>query len=549
MPKSTVFSLVLGTTILAIGFYPLALLRIQMPSETFTATTTDGVQIVYDTTVRSDASADAPTAILLHGFAGNRIMMKMIAYALADKGLTCVSVDLRGHGSSEGNMGGLDQFSNDVKEVIQSLQVKGVGNTSRIVLIGHSMGGGVALTLGSQLPTAVATIGVAPVSSPDWVNTTVPRNLLLIVSTGDAVIDFATVEQTFYESVNGTLAFGEPHDVDGTMRELFVVEGPDHLNILYNALVIDEIVRWTTRYVLGLEQSLTVSPVMISAAVYVSLVGGTMVILSALALTRKKKWQERRKTEAKRRSDRKTLLRIGFTGFLLAGIFGSLIGIGISLSLQAMTPLFFTNFITALFLGNSTAFGFLARAELKRSSKDFSYLKFIKGSISKPSLIADAILGSIGAIAFLVLFSQTLGQNTTSTFSTASPRLVSLPLYLVLFSFVFMFYESFFKGLARPMIGDGVKRMVYSVLFELAVLLSSFLLELAVVTTILSLYMPFIGLDFFVLGLNLVIISLVTSITSAEVFYELTDGWIAQIIVSALIFATLATVLSPSLLF
>jgi len=60
--------------------------------------------------------------------------------------------------------------------------------------------------------------------------------------------------------------------------------------------------------------------------------------------------------------------------------------------------------------------------------------------------------------------------------------------------------------------------------------------------------MPFISLDFFVLGLNLVIVSLVTSIASAEVFYEMTGGWIAQIIISALVFATLATVSSPSLI-
>jgi len=475
-------------------------------------------------------------------------MMRMIAYALADKGLTCVSVDLRGHGSSEGNMGGLVQFSNDVKQVIQSLQAMSIGNASRVVLIGHSMGGGVALILGSELSSAVATIGVAPVSSPEWVNTKVPRNLLLIASTGDAVIDFASVEQTFYESVNGTLAVGEPHDINGTMRELFVVDGLDHLNILYDSSVIGEVVKWTTSHVLGAEQSLTISPAIINVAAYVSLTGGTITILSALALTHKKTWQQERKLVAKRRSDRKALFRVGLIGLLMAGIFGSFIGIGISLSLLALTPLFFTNFMTALFLGNSIALGFLARAELKRSDKDFSYLKFVKESIMKPSLALDASRGIIGAIAFLVLFSQTLGENTTSTFSTASTRLVSLPLYTVLFMLVFMFYESFFKGLTRPMMGNSSRRIVHSVLFELVVILSSFLLELAVVAAILSSYMPFISLDFFVLGLNLVIVSLVTSIASAEVFYEMTGGWIAQIIIGALIFATLATVSSPSLI-
>jgi len=104
MLRGTILLLVSGAIILALGFYPLALLRIQMPSETIAATTTDGLSMAYDITKRPDASTDAPIAVLLHGFAGNRIMMRMIAYALAEKGFTCVSVDLRGHGSSGGNM-------------------------------------------------------------------------------------------------------------------------------------------------------------------------------------------------------------------------------------------------------------------------------------------------------------------------------------------------------------------------------------------------------------------------------------------------------------
>jgi alpha/beta superfamily hydrolase len=507
----------------------------------------DDVQLTYDVTMRTDTSMGAPVAILLHGFSGNRIMMRTIALALADKGFICASVDLRGHGSSEGIMGGLDDFSIDVKAVIQSLQVKGIGDTSRLVLIGHSMGGGVILKLGSQLTSAEATIGVAPVSSPDWVNNTIPRNLLLIISTGDTVINSTTVKQTFYKSVDGTLAFNDPHDINGTMRELFVVDGPDHLNILYNSLVIGEIVKWATSYVLGAEQSLSISPDLINVAAYVSLIGGTVSIISALSLAHGKIWQEKRKLAASRQTYRKALLKVGFLAILLAGGFGSLVAIVVTFVLGLATPLFFTNFITALFLGNSIVFGLFARTKLGSSDKGFSYFKLIKESIRKPSLKVDASLGIIGALAFMTLLSVTLGGSTTSTFSTASMRIISLPLYTLLFAFVFVFYESFFKGFARPMMGDGVKRIVYSVLFELAVLFFTYLLELVAITTILSLFMPFISLGFFVLGINLVLIPLVISIVSAEVFYERAGGWISQIIMSSLIFATLSIVFSPAL--
>ena len=549
MSKNVMVLLALGTIIFALSFSPLALVSLQTPTKTFTTITVDSVQITYDVIMRSGTSMDAPIAMLLHGFSGNRIMMRMIALALADKGFICASVDLRGHGSSEGVMGGLDDFSTDVKAVIQSLQAKGIGDTSRIVLIGHSMGGGVILNLGSQLESAVAAIGIAPVSSPEWVNISIPRNLLLIISTGDTVINATSVKQTFYKAVNGTLAFNEPHNINGTERELFVTEGSDHLNILYDELVIGEIVKWATSYVFGGEQSLTISPNLINVAVYVSLASGTMMILSALSLAHRKIWRKTRKLEANWEMNRKALLTIGFTAILLAGIFGSLIAVVSSFALMWVTPLFFTNFIAGLFLGQSVIIGLLARTKLKHSNKEFSYFRFVKESIKKPPLKVDASLGIIGAAAFMVLFSLTLGSNTTSTYSTASTRLISLPLYTLVFVFVFVFYESFFKGVARPMIGGSLKRMVYSMFFEFIVLSLTFILELAVMVTILSLFMPFIRLDFFMLGLPLLLIPLLISILSAEVFYERMGGWITQIIMSALIFATLIIVFSPTLRF
>ena len=470
MFRKGIVLLILGTIIFTLGLTPPVLTSLQTPTKTFTATTIDGIQIIYDVIMRPGTSTDAPITILLHGFAGNRIMMRMIALALADKGFICALVDLRGHGSSEGIMGELDNFSNDVKAVIQSLHAKGIGDTSRIALIGHSIGGGVILNLGSQLASIVSTIGVAPVSSPEWVNTTMPRNMLLIISTGDAVIDSTIVKETFYKSVNGTLGFNESHNINGAERELFVVEGSDHLNILYNELVIGEIVKWSTSYVFGAEQSLTINPNLIHVSAHISLTGGTLMILSILSLAHGKIWQKKRRSKARWETDQKALLKIGLTAILLAGFFSPFLAIVLTFALGAVTPLFFTNFITALFLGNSIMLGLLARTKLKHSNKEFSYFRFVKESIKKPSLRVNASLGTIGAAAFIVLFSLTLGSNTTSTFSTASIRLLSLPLYTLIFVFIFIFYESFFKGFIRPMIGDGIKRMAYSIFFELVVL-------------------------------------------------------------------------------
>lgn len=550
MNRKTAIILIVGVIIFAAGQTPLVLVNAQNPTQSYTATSSDGTQIAYDVTIKPGTPMNAPVAILIHGFAGNRITMRMMAFALADKGFICASIDLRGHGSSEGIMTTTGSFVNDVNAVIAGLHASGTGNTSRLLLIGHSMGGGVVLTLGTQLTSVAAIIGVAPMSSPSWVNTTTPKNLLLVMSTGDAVINATTVTQTFYKSINGT---GNPNTVynpAGTNRELFVVEGPDHLSILYNTAVIAQIVKWATSYVLGADQPLGISPDIIYIAVYISIAGGIIVIISALALAHERLWPRRMKPEAPDKTDTKGLVILGVMAILLAGILGSVVAVMMTFVLVLATPLFMSNFLTGIFLGNSIILGILAMIKLRHSKKGFSYLRFLKGSIIRPSIKIDLAFGIVGAIAFMALLATTFGGNTTSTFSTASIRLISLPLYALIFALIFMFYESFFKAVARPLMGDGGKRMVHSVIFELIVLLTAFFVQLIVITTLLSLMMPSMGIGSLILGLGVQIVLLVLiptaiGVVSAELFYEKTGGWLVQILVVALLFATLTVVFSP----
>jgi dienelactone hydrolase len=550
MNKNITIMLVVGVIIFAAGLTPLGLVNAQSPTQSFTTTSSDGTQIAYDVTVKPGTPMNAPVAILIHGFSGNRIMMRMIAFALADKGFVCASIDLRGHGTSEGIMTTIDSFVSDVDAVIAALHASGTGNTSRLLLIGHSMGGGVVLTLGTQLTSIAAIIGVAPMSSPSWVNTTTPRNLLLVISTGDTVVNATTVKQTFYTSINMTGTPNTLYDIGGNKRELFVVDGPDHLSILYNTAVISQIVKWATNYVLGAEQSLTISPDVIYVAVYISIAGGVIMITSALALAHERVWRQKRKSEAPNKTDTKGLLLLGGVAILLAGFLGSVVAVIITFILVLVTPLFMSNFLTGIFLGNSIILGILAMIKLRHSNKGFSYLKFLKESIIRPSIKIDISFGVVGAIAFMTLLATTMGGNTTLTFSTASVRLISLPLYALIFAVIFMFYESFFKAVARPLMADGIKRMVHSVIFELVVLLAAFLIQLVVITTLLSLMMPSMGIGHLTLGLGvqmvlLVLVPTTIGVVSAELFYEKTGGWLTQILIGALLFATLTVVFSP----
>ena len=532
--------LILGTIIFTTGFLPLLLVNNEMPTQTFKTDTEDGVQIIFDVTAKPDTTEKSPVAILLHGFSGNRKMMKLIAFSLADKGFVSVSVDLRGHGDSGGFMTNSSNFEKDVEAVIQALEKRKIGNTSEIVLIGHSMGGRVAIGVGSKLETVLATIGVAPAVSPEMVNTSTPRNLLLIISKGDTVIQNEEVTATFYKSINSTGEPGKVYDINGTKRLLFVDDKSNHLTILYQNAIMNEIVKWATGTVFDEEQLITINPGLIIVAVFTSVIGGLSIIAFAVVIVYDLFGIRGEKHENSYDSDWKNFLKVGIQAIVLAGIVGSLITAIVTIALIQISPLFLTNSIAAIFLGNAIVFAYFAKKALKGYKQELSYSKLIKQSLRKKSISEGIFLGIIVAIILLGLLYITVGNHLTLTFSTSSLRLLYLPLYIVIYGVVFLFYESFFKGILRPIIRNGFQMAFLSPILEFTVISLSVLLQFLLLGTILQ---QNIGL--FLVGLNLIIGFLALTIILSDFFYKTTGGWIVQIIINAVLFATVSLVSSP----
>lgn len=87
------------------------------------------------------------TIVLLHGVLSSAAKMMAPAQMLREAASADVlAVDLRGHGKSEGtpgDVGRIDQYAEDVAEIISQLRKD--DPKARIILAGHSMGGGIAL--------------------------------------------------------------------------------------------------------------------------------------------------------------------------------------------------------------------------------------------------------------------------------------------------------------------------------------------------------------------------------------------------------------------
>jgi alpha-beta hydrolase superfamily lysophospholipase len=87
------------------------------------------------------------TILLLHGILSSSFTMNRMAGMLrAATKAQIISIDIRGHGGSEGNPGDvdyIDQYADDLADLITTVKKQNPGG--RIIIAAHSMGGGIAL--------------------------------------------------------------------------------------------------------------------------------------------------------------------------------------------------------------------------------------------------------------------------------------------------------------------------------------------------------------------------------------------------------------------
>lgn len=109
--------------------------------------------------LHSQVLGEGQPLVILHGFLGMGDNWKTLSKAYADKGYEVHLVDLRNHGKSPHS----DNFSYEVmaKDVVGYFNDKGL---KKAILIGHSMGGKVAMYFASQNPDLLTHLIVVDIS-------------------------------------------------------------------------------------------------------------------------------------------------------------------------------------------------------------------------------------------------------------------------------------------------------------------------------------------------------------------------------------------------
>ncbi len=122
--------------------------------ENFALTSRGGLVIEgYATAKPSD---DAPTLLIVHGYAEHMGRYAHVMQWAAQRGWHACGVDLRGHGRSEGHRAHVDRFEEYLDDVGALLDWHEARGGATPWVLGHSMGGLVAVHLGLNAPRRVA---------------------------------------------------------------------------------------------------------------------------------------------------------------------------------------------------------------------------------------------------------------------------------------------------------------------------------------------------------------------------------------------------------
>lgn len=190
-----------------------------------------------------------PVALLMHGFASDRLGLSGLARKLAESGYGVLTVDVQGHGENRnpyrrsGATG--DSFYADLSAAVDYLRASPHVDGSRIVVMGHSMGAEASLdyaTRDSGIDGAVMISGGWRLEGPYR-----PPNALFVLASADPgfirdrsarlAARIAAVPEIELSRTYGRAP-------EGTAVRAVEVPDTDHMSILWSDAAAREIVAW-----------------------------------------------------------------------------------------------------------------------------------------------------------------------------------------------------------------------------------------------------------------------------------------------------------------
>ena len=549
------------TTILVLALLFLAsftnLLKVQsnIALETHSVETIDNVKIVFDIYFKHGTDkTKTPIILLVHGFSANRKTMKTMALEFTKNGFISVCLDLRGHGDSEGYLVGwptnqtkllrYEYFEKDINAVLDYMKNNGY-NTSRIVMIGHSMGGATVLYYASKHDNVIATIPIAPGIVPDGtVNTSYPRNLLIISSKKDRLVPITYVQQLLEEAIGHP---GEPnklYNISGNLRMLYLDDDSSHMSEALDQDIIRASLNWVHMITgFGDNKYHDVADTLKWNSL-IAMFSGVLLFYSILPYILKSWGVETKVTKKKRFKGKIYAINYSLM-IILSPLIGGFISTILAYLLLVLSKLVIADMITALLLGSSigqfTAF-YIAKNYILKD--DATIKDKIKALLKKEDYKLLFKLTLIYGFIVLAIPYMTLGLNITLTFTTSKTHFLYLPALLPFIFLAFFLDEILFRYYLRPRFASRILTITVSAV--LYTIIRGFTLALSIVTfsIINGASLPFMMIGFWVIFTAVPI----TAITS-EFIREYTGNILTQTIINTVMISLLTITFTPAIMF
>jgi len=211
----------------------------------------------------ASSATPQPAVVLAHGISGAKQFLSGIALELARNGIVALTIDLLGHGGSDGKVAdGQEDPTFGTLAAVRYLEARTFVNSSRVGLAGHSLGAGAARAAAVVHGAIRATVligggfgSTVADSSYGTVNSTFPENLLVAIGKYDVLFNLDALRKEVLPPVFGTsevvsdTIYGSI--LNGNARKL-ITPATTHLFEPIDPIVTSEAVQW---FVSALEPS------------------------------------------------------------------------------------------------------------------------------------------------------------------------------------------------------------------------------------------------------------------------------------------------------
>ncbi len=208
----------------------------------FKATDGSNIHSTLQRPIYATESSPLPGVIVIHGYLQCKEWLMAFGIELARRGFVVLTIDANGHGNSDTGTG------SGVAALDYMASLTFVDDT-RIGVVGHSMGGGIAraaIAESSVDVNALVLVGSSISNKTYPANTTYPRNLLIAVGSFDSLSSYpSNLTQLEYVFGVSDIQPGVTYGLfsSGTARKI-VIPATNHLFETVDPVIISATVEW-----------------------------------------------------------------------------------------------------------------------------------------------------------------------------------------------------------------------------------------------------------------------------------------------------------------